>query len=242
MDEEAKYYSLLLNYARLLAPFYNTFFKCLTFGEESRLRDTVAAFASPPKGSRILDVATGTGKQAYAFAKKGYDVTGIDLSEDMLKEAIGKKKCENAKFEIADATRLPFEENSFDVSCVSFALHDMILSIREKALKELVRVTKAEGTIIIVDYGLPENGFVRFFAYNVIKLYEPYYVEFVKSDLEGLLRKSGIQIENKLSVLLGAGRILKGKRIHKPLCDTTFSRHTNKKPRVPAIWEEMQKH
>ena len=222
MDEEAKYYSLLLNYARLLAPFYNTFFKCLTFGEESRLRDTVAAFASPPKGSRILDVATGTGKQAYAFAKKGYDVTGIDLSEDMLKEAIGKKKCENAKFEIADATRLPFEENSFDVSCVSFALHDMILSIREKALKELVRVTKAEGTIIIVDYGLPENGFVRFFAYNVIKLYEPYYVEFVKSDLEGLLRKSGIQIENKLSVLLGAGRILKGKKTHNLICRNFF--------------------
>jgi len=70
MDEEAKYYSLLLNYARLLAPFYNTFFKCLTFGEESRLRDTVAAFASPPKGSRILDVATGTGKQALCICQK----------------------------------------------------------------------------------------------------------------------------------------------------------------------------
>lgn len=235
MDEEAKYYSLLLNYARILAPFYNTFFGCLTFGAESRLRDTVADFASPQKGSRILDVATGTGKQAYVFAKKGYDVTGIDLSEDMLKVAIGQNKYENVKFEIADATRLPFEDNSFDVSCVSFALHDMILSIREKALRELVRVTKAEGTIIIVDYGLPENGFVRFFAYNIIRLYEPYYTEFIKSDLEGLLRKSGIKIENELSVLLGAGRILKAKRTNTPLSDTAYPRYNDEKPTVPAI-------
>ncbi len=208
LNEEEKYYSLLKKYARILAPFYDTV--TMPF---SRLRDKVVDFANARNDSKILDVATGTGKQAFAFAKKGYDVIGIDLSEDMLKVAINKNKYENAKFEVADATNLPFEDKSFDFSCVSFALHDMILTIREKALKEMVRVIKPKGTIMIVDYALPKNKISRFLIYHIVKLYEPYYTEFIKSDLEALLRKSGIEIKEQLPVLLGAGRILKGVRM-----------------------------
>ena len=127
----------------------------------SGIRDKVADFTNARKGSRILDVATGTGKQAFAFAKNGYDVIGIDLSDDMLKIAKKKKKYENVKFEAADATNLPFEDRHFDVSCVSFALHDMPLAIREKSLKEMVRVTKPKGIIMIVDYALPKNKIGR---------------------------------------------------------------------------------
>jgi len=208
MDEEEKYYIPLKKYARILAPFYDSLTAIF-----SRLRDKVVDFTAAPEGSRILDVATGTGKQAFAFAKIGYDVTGFDLSEDMLKVAIKKNKYENVKFEIADATNLPFEDNSFDVSCVSFALHDMIPTIRERALKEIVRVTKPKGTIVIVDYAVPKNKINRFLAYNFVKLYEPYYPEFIKSDLEALIKKSGIEITKELAIFipfLGAGRILKG--------------------------------
>ena len=86
----------------------------------------------------------------------------------------------------------------------------MIPSVREKALKEMVRVTKPKGTIMIVDYALPKNKMRGFLFYNIVRLYEPYYTEFIKSDLETLLKKSGINIEEELPVLLGAGRILKG--------------------------------
>ena len=82
-----------------------------------------------------------------AFAKKGLDVVGIDISEAMLKVARKKNKYLNLKLEVADATKLSIEDNSIDVSCVSFALHDMLLSIREKALQEMVRVTKPKGII-----------------------------------------------------------------------------------------------
>lgn len=215
-DEVADYYSLLKTYARFLAPFYDAVFGILSLGEGSKLRDRAAEFADPRKGSKILDVATGTGKQAFAFARRGFNVVGVDLSEDMLGIAKRANKHENAKFEIADATNLPFEDNSFDVSCVSFGLHDMIPTIRERALKELVRVTKKEGAIIIVDYALPKNKVSAFFVYNLVKLYEPYFSEFIKSDLEELITKSGIKIEQKQSVLFGAGRILKGARITKP--------------------------
>jgi len=209
MDEEKEYYSLTKKVWNISAPIYD-----LVVIPFSRVRDKVVNFTNARNGSRILDVATGTGKQAFAFAKKGHDVTGIDLSEAMLRVADKKNKYGNVRFEIADATNLPFEDESFDVSCVSFALHDMPLTIREKALKEMVRVTRLKGTIVIVDYALPKNKISRFLIYHFVKLYEAeYYSKFIKSDLQALLRKTGIKIKEELLVLLGAGRILEGTKM-----------------------------
>ena len=90
-------------------------------------------------------------------------------------------------------------------------LPDMPLTIREKTLKEMVRVTKLGGMAVIIDYSLPENRVGGFLIYHFVKLYEgKYYLEFIKSNLEALLRNSGIEINEELPVLLGAGRILKG--------------------------------
>lgn len=207
MDEEKEYYSLIRKIFALWAPFYDVFVMPI-----SRLRDKVVDFTNARNGSRILDVATGTGKQAFAFARRGYDVIGIDLSEAMLKVANKKNKYGNARFEVGDATNLPFEDNGFDVSCVSFGLHDMPLTIREKALKEMARVTKTKGMIVIVDYALPKKKFGKFLIYHFINLYEgKYYPNFIKSDLEALLEKTGIEIKEELPVLFGAGKILKGR-------------------------------
>ena len=202
MDEEKDYYLLIKRVFDILAPFYD-----IVTIPISRVREEVVNFTKARNGSRILDVGTGTGQQAFAFAKKGYYVIGIDLSEAMLKVANKKNKYENVKFEVADATNLLFEDNRFDVSCASFVLHDMPLTIREKALKEMVRVTKPEGMIVIIDYALPENKISRFLIYHFVKLYEgKYYLEFIKSDLEALFIKSGIEIKEELPVLLGGGK------------------------------------
>lgn len=208
-DEEQEYYSLTKKVFEWLAPHYDTV--TMPF---AGLRDTVVEFTGAKGGSRILDVATGTGKQAFAFAKRDYDVTGIDLSEAMLSVAKKKNKYENARFEVADATSLPFEDGSFDVSCISFALHDMPPGVRERVLKEMFRVTRPVGLILIVDYALPENRIWRFLVYHFVRLYERYYYpEFIKSDLDAVLRRLGIGIKEKQSVLLGTGRIIKGIKI-----------------------------
>lgn len=205
-DEEKEYYLLVRKAFAVLAPFYD-----IIAAPFSGVRDRVVNFTNAQKGSKILDVATGTGQQAFAFAKKGYEVVGIDLSEAMLDVAKKKNKFRNAKFEVADATSLPFEGNSFDISSVSFALHDMPLSIREKVLKEMVRVTKSEGTILIVDYDLPKSKVGKFLIYHFIAFIEgEYYKTFIKSDLEALLNKNRIKIVEKDTVMHGAGRILKG--------------------------------
>ena len=206
--EEEEYYSLTKKAFDLLAPFYNLMTLLL-----ARVRGLVVDFTNAETGSRVLDVATGTGQQAFAFAKRGYQVTSVDLTEAML--AIARKNNPDGlvKLEVGDATHLRFGESSFDVSCVSFALHDMPLPIREKVLAEMVRVTKPNGSIVIVDYGLPQNRLGRFLIYHLIKIYEgDYYTKFIISDLEGLARKMGIEILEEGGLLLGAGRILRGKK------------------------------
>jgi demethylmenaquinone methyltransferase/2-methoxy-6-polyprenyl-1,4-benzoquinol methylase len=209
MDEEKEYYSLTKRVWSNFAPFYDIAVTLI-----SGVRDKVVSFTNARNCAKILDVATGTGKQAFAFGKRGYDVIGIDISEAMLKVANKKDKYGNVRFEVADATNLPFEDGSFDVSCVSFALHDMPLTIMEKTLKEMVRVIKPKGTLIVVDYALPKNKINRFLIYQFVKLYEgEYYQKFIESDLEALLRKTGIKIEEQLPVLHRAGRILKGMRM-----------------------------
>lgn len=209
IDEEKEYYSLTRKVFRILAPFYDLFVIPI-----SRVRDRVVDLARARKGSKILDVATGTGKQAFAFAKKGYEVIGVDLSEDMLNVANKKNKYGNVKFGIADATNLPFKDNYFDVSCVSFALHDMPLSIREKVLTEIVRVTSPKGMIALVDYALPKNKIGRFLIYHLVRLYEgKYYVQFIESDFKALLKKAKIEIKEEVPVLIGGGRILKGIKV-----------------------------
>jgi len=206
MVEEKEYYALTKKAFDLLAPFYNIMTLPLV-----RVRNQVVDFAGAGKDSTILDVATGTGQQAFAFAKRGYDVTGVDLTESMLEIARKNNKAGFVKFEIADATHLRFEENSFDVSCISFALHDMPPNIREKVLQEMVRVTKPGGIIGIVDYDLPRNKIGRALIYRLITLYEgEYYKQFIVSDLNSLLRKTNVEVIERVSVLFGAGRIVKG--------------------------------
>ena len=206
MVEEKEYYALTKKAFDFLAPFYNIMTVPLI-----RVRNQVVDFVNAGKGSTVLDVATGTGQQAFAFAKRGHNVIGVDLTESMLGIARKHNKGGLVKFEAADATHLQFEENSFDVSCVSFALHDMPPRIREKVLQEMVRVTKPGGIIVIVDYDLPRNKIGRALIYRLISLYEgEYYKQFIESDLNSLLRKTSVEVIERVSVLFGAGRILKG--------------------------------
>jgi len=135
----------------------------------------------------------------------------------MLAVAQQHNQTDRVKFEAADATHLRFEAGSFDVACISFALHDMPLPIRTRVLQEMVRVTRPDGVIVIVDYGLPRNKLGRALIYSLVSLYEAeYYRQFIASDLEALLRNIGIEIMGKRSTLLGAVTIFTGRKEEPP--------------------------
>jgi ubiquinone/menaquinone biosynthesis C-methylase UbiE len=200
-----EYYSYIRKFFRIWSKFYDL--ADILIGS---VRGSTVQATGAKAGDKILDVATGTGKQAFAFAQKGNQVVGINLSEDMLKVAVKHNRYKNLTLRAADATAIPFEDSEFDVSCISFALHDMPPDIREKVLMEMARVTKADGNIIIVDYSLPQNRIMKYLIYHFIKTYESiYYDHFIKSDLKSFLTKSGIKVIEEVPALGGLGRIMK---------------------------------
>jgi ubiquinone/menaquinone biosynthesis C-methylase UbiE len=204
-EEEDEYYSLNKRVYAVFAPFYD--WLVFPFGG---LRRQVAAIAGIDAQSKVLDVATGTGAQARAFAARAEEVVGIDLSEPMLQVARQKRRVQNLTFRQGDATELPFADASFDVSCISFALHEMPASIRERAIAEMVRVTKPAGTIVVVDYGRPPGAFGNA-VFHFVKLYErDHYVDFIGSDLRALLQRRGIELREDRPAVLGAVRIVIG--------------------------------
>ena len=179
-----------------------------------RLRREVVETAGVPPGARVLDVATGTGAQALAFAGSAKEVIGVDLSETMLAVARRKDHSEHVSFVRADATDLPFPAGRFDVACVSFALHEMPASVRDRVVREVARVTRHAGTLVVVDYALPAGRIASALAFRLVRLYErDHYAEFVRSDLPALLEGVGIAVRTDRRALFGNVRILVGDKV-----------------------------
>ena len=200
IDEENAYYCENARVYPKLAPFYD-----LITSPFGSLRRKVASFVDA--NARVLDVATGTGAQAFALAARGATVVGVDISEPMLRVARRKSRFPNVTFQRVDATDLPFEAETFDAACVSFALHEMPAKVRERVLLEMARVTKPGGKIIVTDYARPKNDLVR----RAVQLYESaYYSEFVSSDLSQLFEAAGIELRWETFALGGAAKILIG--------------------------------
>lgn len=173
------------------------------------LRQKAARFIDLKPTKKILDVATGTGAQAYELAKLGHDVVGIDLSPEMLTQA--KKKISislKLRFLHADATALLFKDNSFAASSISLGLHDMPYEIKLLVLKEMKRVTKKNGSILIVDYNEPKKHWVARLTHPLIKLYEtPMYLPFIERGLEKLLKEVELKIDRE-TIFLGFFQIV----------------------------------
>ncbi len=206
MSEEATTY--LKEWFDRMAPTYDRLEFLL-----GNVRPRVVEMAAAARGARVLDVATGTGSQALAFASAGCEATGIDLSEEMIALARSKDGCGRVSFLSADASDMPFEDGSFDVSVISFALHDMPGPMREKVLEELVRVTTPGGTIMIVDYEIPQDIIHKLFIRFMLSRYENVYVPaYFAYDLEGAIETLGVEIVEKKQILRGVGRILKGRK------------------------------
>jgi ubiquinone/menaquinone biosynthesis C-methylase UbiE len=166
------------------------------------VRRRAASLLAAPVGSSIIDVATGTGDQALEFAKRHIDVTGVDLSREMLQRASQRiKPSLHLKFLRANATCLPFKDRSFDNASISLALHDMPRQIEIDVLKEMRRVTKASGEILIVEYEDLSHGLKSVLS-PFIRLYESkYYRDFARRDLRLLLTDAGLTVKRETNIL-----------------------------------------
>jgi demethylmenaquinone methyltransferase/2-methoxy-6-polyprenyl-1,4-benzoquinol methylase len=110
------------------------------------------ALARVRPGERVLDVASGSGDLARAFAGRGAQVWMSDINGRML--ARGRDRLADAGMLApavqCDAERLPFPGASFDCVCVGFGLRNM--TRKEAALAEMVRVLKTGGRLVVLEF------------------------------------------------------------------------------------------
>lgn len=165
----------------------------------SSLRKRAAKFLELKPPRKILDVATGTGSQAHALAMDGHSVIGIDLSPEMLAQAVKKLSDDiMLSFQRADATELPFRDSEFDASSISLGLHDMPYRVNLKVLQEMIRVTKRKGKILIVDYNEPRKHWAAKLAFPIINSYETKnWKPFIERGLNELLKKVNLKIHKE---------------------------------------------
>ena len=129
----------------------------LSLGRTKAWRRVVTSIIGPKPGIKILDIAAGTGASTRPLVDAGADVIAVDFSAGMIN--VGKKRNKDIKFVQGDALNLPFEDNSFDVTTISFGLRNT--SNINLALKDALRVTKAGGRIVIAEFSHPSNFLFR---------------------------------------------------------------------------------
>ncbi|MBI9066453.1 MAG: bifunctional demethylmenaquinone methyltransferase/2-methoxy-6-polyprenyl-1,4-benzoquinol methylase UbiE [Salinivirgaceae bacterium] len=136
------------------------------------------------KAKRILDVATGTGDLAIASLNANPErIDGIDISEGMLAvgvEKIKKKKLDHQIFlKSGDAENIPFEEQTFDAVTVAFGVRNF--ENLDKGLGEMLRVLKANGKTIILEFTMP-------ITFPIKQLYK-FYFKYILPTLGKLVSK-----------------------------------------------------
>jgi len=148
-----------------------------SFGLHRYWKRRVVELAAIQRGQRALDVCCGTGDIALAIARSGAEVTGLDFSQAMLDIAENRrlKNTQSAsthpKFIQGDAQQLPFPENTFEAVTVGYGLRN--LASWETGLREMLRVAKPGGRLVVLDFGKPSNALWRGVYFTHLKMTVP---------------------------------------------------------------------
>jgi demethylmenaquinone methyltransferase/2-methoxy-6-polyprenyl-1,4-benzoquinol methylase len=157
-----------------VAPKYDVVNDVLSLGQTRRWRRIVVEAVDARPGQKVLDLAAGTGTSSEPYADAGVHVIACDFSLGMLR--VGKRRRPDIDFVAGDATRLPFADNSFDAVTISFGLRNV--NDPDRALAEMLRVTKPGGRLVIAEFSTP-----------VVPLWRTMYTEYLMRALPAIASK-----------------------------------------------------
>jgi demethylmenaquinone methyltransferase/2-methoxy-6-polyprenyl-1,4-benzoquinol methylase len=139
---------------RSVAPSYDVMNDLMSAGLHRVWKKFTVDLANVQPGETVLDVASGTADLAQAFAKRAgaANVWQTDINEAMLK--VGRDRLANEGLitpnALADAEKLPFASESFDIVTVAFGLRNM--THKDVALAEMTRVLKPGGRLLVLEF------------------------------------------------------------------------------------------
>ncbi|MBZ5543225.1 MAG: class I SAM-dependent methyltransferase [Acidobacteriia bacterium] len=126
-------------------------------------------FAKPQPTDLALDVACGPGAFVLALAPRVHFARGIDLTVEMIRRARVfqlERQIASIAFDCGDAEQLPYPDGAFDLVSCQMSFHHMPKP--ESALKEMIRVAKPDGRLLVIDTLGPESD-AKFELHNKIE-------------------------------------------------------------------------
>jgi ubiquinone/menaquinone biosynthesis C-methylase UbiE len=158
--------------------------------------DFAVSLIKAEKHWNVIDLATGTANFAIALSPYVNHVLATDITEKMLvegKKTLTKKNIKNIDLEIADVHNLQYENDKFDLTVVRIAPHHF--NDIEKAIQEMVRVTKANGYIFVEDTVAPSNKEASIFLNHIEKLRDPSHIrDLSKSEWVEYFRRNSCEV------------------------------------------------
>jgi len=137
-----------------IAPEYEWMGAVLSFGQDPRWRRSLVSRVDAPRGASVLDVASGTGLVGRALAARGYRVTSLDASEEMLRsgQPAGPRV-------VALAEGLPFADAGFGALTFTYLLR--YVDDPAATMRELARVVTPGGVIASLEFHVPGARWAR---------------------------------------------------------------------------------
>ncbi len=180
-DKEAYVESLF----SAIAPKYDFMNSVLSLTRHKAWRRYAVSLSGLKPGERALDVCCGTGDFSFDLANAvGAEgsVVGVDFAAPMIelaKAKAGRLKRDNIEFLVGNACDLPFEDNSFDCVTVGFGIRNV--ADIDKALGEMVRVTKPGGKVICLEISQVHSPILRLPWMLYFYVLTPYAARFLKA-------------------------------------------------------------
>jgi len=157
----------------------------------------IVSWAEPNGDEIMLDIATGTGFTAFAFAPYVSRVIALDITPEMIDQAKAiafDKRITNISFQVGESERLPFKDGIFNIVTCRIAAHHFV-DIKG-FLSEVKRVLVPGGRFLLVDSCSPENKEINRWHNHIEKLRDPSHVtNYLPSAWEGMVEESGMVIE-----------------------------------------------
>jgi len=189
--------TIIKNQMEKMVHSYDKYMKRITLGREDSLRRMTVNLAQIKPGDCVLEIGCATGTLSLAAKRQAGPtgkVVGIDIIPGMIE--VSRDKASQAgldvTFQSGSIEAIPFPDENFDVVMCSFMIFHMSEKVRSKGIKEISRVLKPNGSLLVLDLALPPNPVSR----GILKLFLGFMLKHDLKELRPIMESSGFsQIE-----------------------------------------------